>query len=144
MENTLIFLAILQSALLAVLLIVNLILLNVLKNTGKRADDLLDDVSKMLREEVRPALTEARNAVQRINDTTQVAAQTLIDAEPILKTVSQVGHIFDKPTAPLWMDGLRLAMGVFGIIKKKRKQKDNEVQVADEQPEYTAQSTNDK
>lgn len=109
-----------QSVLLVLLLVVMSVLLSRLASTGEKVDELVAHVDKLVTQDVQATLTEARKAVQRIDGLAETATGTLAAAEPVVKAVSELARVFQKPTTPLWMDAIRLAMGVFGVVRSKK------------------------
>lgn len=115
-----IFLLGVQAVLLIVLLIVMGALLNRISATSEKINALMGHVDRLVSEEVRPTLSEARKAIQHIDALAEGAVGALKATEPVVRAVGQVATIFQKPSTPLWLDALRLAVGVFGVIRSKR------------------------
>jgi uncharacterized protein YoxC len=120
MDNVIVFLLVVQGVLLIALLVVMYSLLGKLGTTGKRVDDLVAHLEKLVTQDVRQTLAETRAAVQRIDALAESASGTLRAAEPVVSAVAQISTVFQKPTTPLWIDGLRLAMSLFGVLKGKK------------------------
>ncbi|MCH8275805.1 MAG: hypothetical protein IH851_13570 [Armatimonadetes bacterium] len=120
MSDALIILAVVQVVLLIALLAALGSLLARMRETGRKVDDLVSTVHRVVTEDVRPALGEAREAIRRLDRAAEGAASALAAAEPVVKAVSQVSSVFKKPTTALWLDAVRLAVGVLGIIQSKR------------------------
>lgn len=117
MSDTVLYLLIVQSILLIGVLVVLLILLNRLSATGDKVDTLITDVEKLVSQDVRAAIAEARQAIEKVDLVTGGVASAMVTAEPVIKAVSGIAQIFDKPNAPIWMDAVRLGVRLFSAAK---------------------------
>lgn len=138
-EQLILLLLVVQAVLLLVLLVVMLTLQNRLGATGQKVDQLVGHVDRLVTDDLRATLGEARRAVQRIDELAETASGTLLAAEPVVKAVSNVARVFQKPTTPLWIDAIRLAFGVFGVVREKRSEKQKALpaeEAAEKEDEY--------
>lgn len=117
MSDTVLYLLIVQSILLIGVLFVLLTLLNRLSATGDRVDKLISDVDRLVSQDVKAAVSEARQAIEKVDLVTGGVAQSLVTAEPVIKAVSGIAQIFEKPSAPIWMDAVRLGVRLFSAAK---------------------------
>lgn len=122
-QQLIVLLLVVQAVLLLILLVVMLTLQNRLGATGEKVDQLVGHVDKLVTDDLRSALNEARRAVKRIDQLAETASGTLAAAEPVVRAVSNVASVFQKPSTPLWMDAIRLAVGVFGVLREKQARK---------------------
>ncbi|HWP30183.1 MAG TPA: hypothetical protein VNK96_00425 [Fimbriimonadales bacterium] len=123
MEATLLIAALMQIALLGALLYLHLQLLQKVERNADKLEELLSNATQMLRDEVRPALSEARQAIRSVETAAKEASETLKSAEPVIKTVSQVLGVFQKPASPVWLDAIRLGIRVALSLREKVKSK---------------------
>ncbi len=120
MDTLIVVLLIVQSLLLVGLLLVMSALLSRIGATGQKVNELVAHVDKLVTTDVASTLAEARKAVQRIESLAENASGTLQAAEPVVKAVSGIASVFQKPSTPLWMDAIRLAVGVFGVVRSRK------------------------
>ncbi len=126
MSDTVLYLLIVQSLLLIGVLFVLLTLLNRLSATGDKVDKLIGDVEKLVAQDVRAAVAEARQAIEKVDLVTGGVAQSLVTAEPVIKAVSGIAQVFEKPNAPIWMDAVRLGIRLFSAAKSGREARANQ------------------
>lgn len=123
MEATLLIAALVQIALLGMVLYFHFQFLQKLQGDMDKLEELLSSATQTLRDEVRPALSEARQAIRGVETAAKEASETLKSAEPVIKTVSQVLGMFQKPASPVWLDAVKLGLRVALTFREKSKSK---------------------
>lgn len=124
-SNLIIGLLVLQSLLLIGVLFALSQMISRVGAAGERVDALAAGLDKMVREELKPALGEARDAIRKLDGLAEGTAKTLSAAEPLVSAVSEIATIFKRPSTPVWMDAIRLAVSVFGMIRSKDSEEDD-------------------
>lgn len=120
MLESLTILAIVQTVILVALLFVNMALLSRIRQTGERANEVLDRTQKLLDEQVLPAIGEARSALKQIEEAASGANEMMAAASPLVSTAKQLSGTFQKSSAPIWIDAMKLAVNFFMLIKSKK------------------------
>jgi hypothetical protein len=95
-----------------------------LKSSLDRATALLEEVRELMQQDVKPAIAEARRAIARAEEAAVAATGTLKAAGPVVDTASQVASVLLKSVSPLWLEMAKLALGIFGVVRGKRKKSD--------------------
>lgn len=99
---------------------------------GKAAKDSLDKATALiaqlqdtLENDLKPTMKEARAAIARAEEAATLAANALTSAAPAVNTVSQLVGKVEKSVSPLWLDAARLAFGIIGAVKSRKKKKED-------------------
>jgi hypothetical protein len=124
MSETAVVLLSIQTALLLALVVVMWMVKSALQQSAEKANALMADLHATLENDLKPAIADARNTLQRTEGAAQAAAKVLNAAEPVVSSASQVAAVFQKSTAPLWLDAAKLAMGIVGVLRSRRKETD--------------------
>lgn len=126
--DAILILSIVQAALLVALLLLVAALMARIRESGRRMDELVDNLNTLVTRDVRPALSEAREAVKTINGLADQASNTMEAAAPLVSAVGRVAEALRKPSTPLWLDALKLGVGVYNLLRSNSK-RDGEAQV---------------
>ncbi|MCL6623963.1 MAG: hypothetical protein K6T17_05000 [Fimbriimonadales bacterium] len=116
----LVILAVVQAILLIVLLGAVFVLLQRIQKSARQIDELTESAVKILTEDVRPAISDIRRTLEKIERVAEGAGVAITAVEPVVRGVSQVAGRFQKASSPLWVDLACLAIDIWGIMRKRR------------------------
>jgi hypothetical protein len=111
------FLLIVQSVLLILLLIAIGMLAARLQTTSKKVEGLIDQVERAVREDIKPTLAEARDAIKNIDQAASGAARAIQAAEPLVSTASKVAGVFQKSATSIWFDAFNLVVRIYQAVR---------------------------
>ncbi len=120
MSDAVVVLLVIQAVLLVGILGSLMAMMSLLKATSRQANELLEEVNRTLTNDVKPALAEARRAIARTEVAAEAATETLHAAAPVVSAASQVAGVINRVN-PVWLDALRLGIGVLGVVRSRRK-----------------------
>ncbi|MBL1149152.1 MAG: DUF948 domain-containing protein [Armatimonadetes bacterium] len=115
--DAILILSIVQAVLLVALLLLVAALMARIRESGRRMDELVDNLNTLVTRDVRPALGEAREAVKTINSLADKASNTMEAAAPLVSAVGRVSEVLKKPSTPLWLDALKLGVGAYNLLR---------------------------
>lgn len=121
MSSAVVVLLVIQCVLLAALVAVAAAGLVSVRASLLQAALLMAKMNATLENDVTPVLLAAKGALTHTEEAATIAAQTLQNAAPAVSTASQVAQVFQRTNGGLWLDGARLAMGLIGVVRDKRK-----------------------
>ena len=111
-----------QTVLLLALVGVMFMVYQAMKQATDKANELAKELHDTLQNELKPAIEEARSAIAHTEKAAQAANNVLNAAHPVVQTAGQIAGVFQKPTTPLWLDAARLAFGLVGVLRSRRKE----------------------